>query len=988
MKKGRRLLVVMIMLCLPILSLAIFCGANIAKASTCVVAINGGSIYLTSGANMTMDGSARISGSSGENGGAIYIGDGATLTMTGGIIDSCSATNGGAIYIASGGTFIFNGGTISNCMANLGYAIYIQRGGNMIMTGGSFVNCGEDEGLHIYAEETLVTMYVDDEIKGMVLVGETETLNDIVTPLSSEECCGWFLDSELTEVLDYDASLEELAGNELFINLYTKTATPEKLTFTLDSATDTYIVSKASGSAIRDEVVIPREYNGKTVSAIYEGTSGSTGAFASCSMTSIYLPSTITEISDYSFYSCRNSLAEINLHNNMTHIGYEAFNRCLSITSIVIPDSVTSIDSYAFRDCSGLISVTIGENVTSIGSRAFSDCDEINEINYNAINCNDLAMYSEVFSNCGSYDPGIVVNIGNKVERIPAYLFCYSRGSSYPRVKQVIFEENSICASIGDYAFGYCDTLESFYVPASVTSLSYNIFRGCDYIESLVVDENNPVYDSRNNCNAIIETATNTLLRGCVNTVIPNSILIIGENAFYNCDEITQLNIPNGVVSIGENAFNGCSGLTSVEIPNSVKNIGQYAFYGCSGVTVLSIGEGVTTIGSGAFSGLSNLTELNYNAINASTGSRTPFTHAGQDASGIVVNFGNKVTQIPAGLFCYSISWSYTPNIVEVKFAENSVCESIGREAFMGCESLTSITFPESLISIGNEAFYLCSGLTSIEIPRNVSSIGSQAFLGCSGLTSLEIPRNVSSIGSQAFQSCSGLTSIVVDENNSVYDSRNNCNAIIQTGINRLIGGCLNTVIPDSVTAIDDYAFSGCTGLTSIYIPDSVTDIYDCAFSGCTGLTSIYIPLSVTAIFAANYHFSPFYSCSTDLVIYCGAEEKPSGWGTYWNYRSNNATFTTYWGYTREEYEQAISSSTFAHSISNVCYEKSGNIPSLETSFEALSSRLTLNDADVRDIKLSLYETSDNQNNKSYTETSIVLNEKREYLTVEKKKAS
>ena len=965
MKKGRRLLVVMIMLCLPILSLAIFCGANIAKASTCVVAINGGSIYLTSGANMTMDGSARISGSSGENGGAIYIGDGATLTMTGGIIDSCSATNGGAIYIASGGTFIFNGGTISNCMADLGYAIYIQRGGNIIMTGGSFVNCGDDEGLHIYAEETLVTMYVDDEIKGMALVGETETLNDIVTPLSSEECCGWFLDSELTEVLDYDASLEELAGNELFINLYTKTATPEKLTFTLDSATDTYIVSKASGSTIRDEVVIPREYNGKTFSAIYEGTSGSTGAFASCHMTSIYLPSTITEISDYSFYNCQNSLAEINLHNNMTHIGYAAFYLCSSITSIVIPDSVTSIDTYAFRDCSGLISVTIGENVTSIGSGAFIYCDKINEINYNAINCNDLAMYSEVFSNCGSYDPGIVVNIGNKVERIPAYLFCYSRGSSYPRVKQVIFEENSICASIGDYAFGYCDTLESFYVPASVTSLSYNIFWDCDNIESLVVDENNPVYDSRNNCNAIIETATNTLLRGCVNTVIPNSILIIGERAFYGLDEITQLNIPNGVVSIGEDAFNGCSGLTSVEISNTVTNIGQYAFNGCSGltsveipntvtnigrsafdgcsgVTVLSIGEGVTTIGSSAFRDLSNLTELNYNAINNVSTNSTPFTHAGQNASGIVVNFGNKVTQIPARLFYTSRSWSDIPNIVEVKFAENSVCESIGREAFKGCEGLTSITFPESLVSIGNEAFYLCRGLTSLEIPRNVSSIGSQAF-----------------------QNCSGLTSIVVDENNSVYDSRNNCNAIIQTGTNSLIRGCLNTVIPDSVTAI-----------------------YNNAFVGCTGLTSIYIPLSVTAINAANYYYSPFYSCSTDLVIYCGAEEKPSGWGTYWNYRTSAEICTTYWGYTREEYEQAISSSTFAHGICNVCYEKSGNIPSLETSFEALSSRLTLNDADVRDIKLSIYETSDNQNNKSYTETSIVLNEKREYLTVEKKKAS
>ena len=142
--------------------------------------------------------------------------------------------------------------------------------------------------------------------------------------------------------------------------------------------------------------------------------------------------------------------------------------------------------------------------------------------------------------------------------------------------------------------------------------------------------------------------------------------------------------------------------------------------------------------------------------------------------------------------------------------------------------------------SIGNEVFFGCSELTSIEIPSSVTSIGNFAFSGCSGLTGIEIPSSVTKIGEAAFSGCSGLTSINVEAGNEVYDSRDNCNAIIKKATNTLIQGCKNTKIPSSVTSIGNYAFYDCSGLTGIEIPSSVTSIGDLAFWFCSGLKDVY----------------------------------------------------------------------------------------------------------------------------------------------------
>ena len=170
---------------------------------------------------------------------------------------------------------------------------------------------------------------------------------------------------------------------------------------------------------------------------------------------------------------------------------------------------------------------------------------------------------------------------------------------------------------------------------------------------------------------------------------------------------------------------------------------------------------------------------------------------------------------------------------------------TIEYEAFMYCEDLKTIIIPDSVTTIEPDAFYYCGSLTNISIPNSVATIDSNVFIG------------------------SNLESIVVEKENPIYDSRNNCNAIIETATNTLVCGCSTTIIPDSVTKIGPSAFEDCTGLTSMVIPNSVTEIGSNAFSNCNKLKRIVIPDSVTHI---NKRI--FYNCSALDKIYVYESKK------------------------------------------------------------------------------------------------------------------
>ena len=319
--------------------------------------------------------------------------------------------------------------------------------------------------------------------------------------------------------------------------------------------------------------------------------------------------------------------------------------------------SVTTIGEEAFRYCTSLTSVTIPNSVTSIGYYTFQGCSSLK-----------------------------TVTIGNSV------------------------------TSIGERAFENCSSLTSVTIPNSVTTIENWAFSGCSSLESIKVESGNTIYDSRDNCNAIIETATNTLIAGCKNTVIPNSVTTIGSSAFLSC-----------------------SSLTSVTIPNSVTAIGNYAFSNCSSLTSVTIGNSVTTIGYGAFENCSSLKEVHITDI----------------AAWCNIDFSNYYSNP----LYYAKNLYLNGELVTNLVIPDSVTE-IKEYAFYNCSSLTSITIPNSVTAIESYVFSGCSSLASIIIGNSVTTIGYGAFENCSSLESLTIPNSVITIEGCAFYNCTSLKEV------------------------------------------------------------------------------------------------------------------------------------------------------------------------------------------------------------------------------------
>ena len=582
-------------------------------------------------------------------------------------------------------------------------------------------------------------------------------------------------------------------------------------------------------------------YNGTT----YSVTSIGDRAFYGCrSLTSITIPEGVTSIGGYTFYMC-SSLTSITIPNSVTSIGYNTFSDCSSLTSITIPEGITSIGYRVFSDCSSLTSITIPNSVTSIGEEAFSDCSSLTSITI----------------------PNSVTSIGNY-----AFYGCSSLTS--------IAIPNSV-TSIGTAAFRDCSSLTSVTIPNSVTSIGDRAFSDCSSLTSMVVAEGNTVYYSRDNCNAIIETATNTLIAGCQNTIIPNSVTSIGSSAFYGCSSLTSITIPNSVTSIGFEAFRGCSSLTSITIPNSVTIIGSYAF-----------------AGTGIYNNESNWENDVLYIDNCLIVAKTSISGA------YAIKENTRLIGYNAFYNCSSLTSVTIPNSVT----------NIGGYAFSGCSSLTSVTIGSGVTSIGYGAFSGCSSLpiennlryadtylveavdntlSTYSIKEGTKWIGNRAFYRCSSLTSITIPNSVTSIGEYAFSGCTNLTDIIWNAKkcsdfsykkkgkkyvSEIFESSNIKSftfgkdvEYIPAYLCLMMSNLTSVIIPNSVTNIGLGAFYGCSSLNYVTIGNSVETVARGAFFECSSITSITIPNNVTSI-----GYRAFEGCSALDTISINATTPPT----------------------------------------------------------------------------------------------------------------
>ncbi len=366
--------------------------------------------------------------------------------------------------------------------------------------------------------------------------------------------------------------------------------------------------------------------------------------------------------------------------------------------------------------------------------------------------------------------------------------------------------------SIGEQAFRLCSKLYSISIPDSVIKVESKAFEGCweltevhiKSIEDWCKIEFNGSYSNPlvNSWEASYgRNITNLYIGGELVTelTIPSTITTIKDNAFCCCEGLKSVIILKVVTSIGKYAFHSCPQLTNVIIPDSVTEIGEGTFYGCNSLVSITVPNSVVTIGERAFEDCTNL-----NTIDLSNG---------------VTNIGKRAFER-----CHNLTSVLRGNAIR----------SIGDRAFEECESLNSFDIPDNVEIIGKGAFYGCLSL-GIIIPRKLVSLGDNAFYKC-WLDSITIPKSLTNIDKSAFEGCfydCENLKINVEEGNPKYDSREDCNAIIETKSNTLIIGCATTNIPNTVTNIGDEAFSNCNDLYSITIPHGVTSIGKGAFEDC-----------------------------------------------------------------------------------------------------------------------------------------------------------
>ena len=652
------------------------------------------------------------------------------------------------------------------------------------------------------------------------------------------------------------------------------------------------------------EVIIPSFINDNGNTYVVTSIGHHAFAYSHCfsSVTSISIPDSVTDIGEGAF-SCQRSLRSITFPNSVKNIGRAAFEGCSSINSIRIPSSVISIGEQAFSFCDSLLSIVVDIKNQQYDSR--EECNAIVETKTNIL----------ITGCCKSIIPNGVIGIGN-------YAFC-----GFESLISITIP-NSV-TSIGHYAFCRCENITDIKLPNSIISIGHNAFGCCYSLTDIVLP-----------CNITsIEQKTFQYCSSLVSINLPNGVKTIGERAFDGCSSLKYIELPQSLLSIEMEAFGDCTSLSYIVIPNNVNNIAWWAFSGCSSLTRINIPTSLNGIESNVFYNCSSLRSLNLNNITYIKHGAFHNTAIYNDES----NWDNGALYIDNCLIEVKLDAikerfvikEDTRLIASAAFPINSMLKfltipnsvtSIGDWAFSSCLSLTSIIMPDNIQRLGINIFDSCQSLQIICVPQEKKGaycrmglekycdfilegeyieqeiddinyrlnnytltaeviqraegyIGSiiipsyvvyqkatyvvtkiegilieedyshiiGPFVNCQELTSIFIPDTVAYIGEAVFDNCISLSSIEVAPDNHKYDSRSNCNAIIETSTNTLIAGCKNTIIPNNIKTIASSAFSASTPTTIIF-PKTLHKICHGAFCECAQLNTINIPNSLQII--------------------------------------------------------------------------------------------------------------------------------------------
>ena len=464
-----------------------------------------------------------------------------------------------------------------------------------------------------------------------------------------------------------------------------------------------------------------------------------------------------------------------------------------------------------------LILVAFAFGATMLNAQDFTYGDLEYSINYDDVTVT-------VTGHVDGYEAAGTLNIpttayyngnGYTVTIIDSYAFYHCDGLTGTLVLPNTIEE------IGDDAFDYCGFTGVVNIPASVEDIGYTPFYGCDGIEGFVVDPNNGDYDSRDNCNAIIRTYSNTLEIGCKNSTIPNTVVSIEEDAFNHVRGLTSITIPSSVTTIGGWSF-WFTGLTSINIPSTVQSIGENPFAGCADLTSITVEEG-------------NAVYDSRNGCNAIV--RTNANELVSGCQNTVIP--DDVTRIGEDAFYY-----ISTLVGELVIPEQIV--SIGGYAYEGCSGLTgSLVIPNTVLEIGESVFAYCTGFDGkLVLSESLTSIPSWSFEECDGFTgSLEIPDMVTSIGSSAFEGCSG------------FDG--------------------SLTLSKSLTYVDNFAFASCSGFTdAIVLAETPPELGSYSFGGF-GSTTLVVPCGCISVYEASAWHEQFTNIVEDCASVAETENQP-----------------------------------------------------------------------------------------------------------------